>query len=366
MLRRVLFQLHLWCGVGLGLFLVVQAITGVAVAFRHAGNKWVHHDEMIVVPDERLQIPMSAVLDSFGRSFPGIPLNVLSVMFPQAPDEAFFIRVWDNAPSPNFYVSMNPYTGDITGSGSKYQYPFELAFRIHEQLSMGTPGIKAVHAGGFLMMLMSASGLILWWPRGATLRQALRIHRRPTTRFLHDLHRVIGAYAFTALFIVATSGTMILGLLSLLPFKSAPSGLNAFAGATLDPNPSGPSAPIDDVIAAATAHFPSSPIRDLSYIRLMRRVAVVSFIADDNPNIRALNRVFFERHSGRVLAVVRASDLAGVPLIEQWALPVHSGEIIGNPGRLLVMLSGLAVPFLFVTGLWSWLKMRSVARKKHD
>jgi uncharacterized iron-regulated membrane protein len=64
-LRRVLFQLHLWCGVALGLFLVVQAITGVAVAFRHAGNRWVHHDEMIIAPDERPQIPMSAVLDSF-------------------------------------------------------------------------------------------------------------------------------------------------------------------------------------------------------------------------------------------------------------------------------------------------------------
>jgi uncharacterized iron-regulated membrane protein len=355
--RKVVFQIHLWFGIAVGLFLSFQAVTGAFVAFRHTGNQWLHRDEMIVAPQSAPQIPMSRVLESFGARFPQFPLNVISVFYPQAADEAFFIRVWDNAPSPNFYVSMNPYTGAITGSGSKYRYPFELMFRLHEQVSMGTPGINAVHAGGFLMILMSLSGLYLWWPRRETLARALSVRTRPFRRFLFDLHRAVGGWAFVLLFVVSLSGTMILGLISLLPFSGrAGPGFGALTGVSLTRDPTGPPAPIDDIIATAKSHFPDSPIRDISYIRLMRAVVVVSFIADKNPNVRALNRVFFERHTGRVLMVQDAAQRALIPTIEQWGLPIHSGEIIGTPGRLLVLISGLVIPVLFVTGLWLWLR----------
>lgn len=357
--RNVFFQIHLWCGLVLGLFLAFQAVTGTFVAFRHAGNHWLHRDEMIVTPQAASFIPMSQVIASFRERFPNIPENVTSIMYPQAADQTFFLRVWDNAPSPNFYASMNPYTGEITGYGSKYQYPFELMFRLHEQLSMGTPGINLVHAGGFLMMLMSLTGLYLWWPRRESLAQAVTVKTRPLKRALYDLHRVVGAAAFALLLVVSTSGTMILGLLSLLPLPGGSAGFGPLAGVTLNPRPEGPAVPVDDIIAAAKTRFPDDPIRDLSYIRLMRAVVVVSFIADDHPNVRALNRVFFERQSGRILAVQDAATQATVPSIEQFALPVHSGEIIGNVGRFLVAVSGLVIPFLFVTGLWLWAKKRA-------
>ena len=259
------------------------------------------------------------------------------------------------------YVSMNPYTGEITGWGSKYQYPFELMFRLHEQFSMGTPGINAMHTGGFLMTLMCLTGIYLWWPRRETIRQALTIKPKPLRRFLFGLHRVIGAYAVVLVFLVALSGTMIFGVLSLLPLaNTGPSGFGMFATVGLQPDLSGDPVSVDTLISGAKAEFPDDIIRDLSYIRLMRAVAVVSFHDQDGPNVRALNRVFFERHTGRVIAVRDWDDLDGIPLIEDWAIPIHSGEVIGAPGRLLVLLSGLVIPFLFVTGVWLWWKKRQV------
>jgi len=255
---------------------------------------------------------------------------------------------------------MNPYTGEITGFGSKYEYPFELMFRLHEQVSMGTPGINAVHAGGFLMTLMSLSGLYLWWPRRETLKQALSIKGKPLRRLLFDLHRVIGAYGFVLVFIVAFSGTMIFGVLSLIPFmQSGPSGFGMFATVGVDADLEGDPVLIDDIIETARLYFPNDTVRDLSYIRLMRAVCVVSFIDEGSPNVRALNRVFFERHTGRVLAVVDWDDLDGVSLYEDWAIPIHSGEVLGVPGHFLVLLSGLFMPFLFVTGAWLWWKKRT-------
>lgn len=361
MMRKVLFQAHLWCGLVVGLFIVFQGITGSFVAFRHAGNHWLHADEMIVEAQNAAMIPMSGVLESFSEAFPGIPHNVLSVMYPQARDQAYFIRIWkDGAPAPNMYASMNPYTGEITGWGSKYEYPFELMFRLHEQVSMGTPGINAIHTGGFLMILMCLTGIYLWWPRRENLQQALSIKRRPLRRFLFDVHRVIGAYGFVLVFLVALSGTSIFGILSLLPIgPGGPSGFGAFATVGVKADNAGEPVPVDTLIETARGEFPNDTIRDLSYIRLLRAVSVVSFIDADGANPRALNRVFFERHTGRVIAVRDWDDLEGIPLIEDWAIPVHSGEIIGAPGQVLVLLSGLFMPFLFVTGVWLWWKKRN-------
>lgn len=363
MTRRIIYQAHLWCGLLIGLFLAFQGITGSAVAFRHAGNHWLHADEMLVEPQGRPIIPISKVLASFSNAFPDIPHNVLSIVFPQAPDEAYFIRIWDNAPAPNKYASMNPYTGEITGYGSKYEYPFELMFRLHEQVSMGTPGINAVHIGGFLMTLMSLTGIYLWWPRRETVKQALTIRRRPLRRFLFGLHRVTGAYAFVLVFIVAFSGTMIFGVLSLVPFlNTGTSGFGMFATAGVEAEQTGEPVPVDEIIETAKTYFPNDRIRDLSYIRLFRAVCVVSFIDTGSPNVRALNRVFFERHTGRVLAVRDWDDLDGIPLLEDWAIPIHSGEAAGVAGQLLVLLSGLVMPFLFVTGVWLWWKKRPVRK----
>jgi len=38
--------------------------------------------------------------------------------------------------------------------------------------------------------------------------------------------------------------------------------------------------------------------------------------------------------------------------------PVHNGEASGLPGRILVCLTGLVLPTLYVTGLLHWLKKR--------
>lgn len=49
----------------------------------------------------------------------------------------------------------------------------------------------------------------------------------------------------------------------------------------------------------------------------------------------------------------------------QWLLPLHTGNIIGLPGRILVCLLGLAVAVLSVTGALIWRrKCRAAARRE--
>src|SRR5205085_2678355 len=46
--------------------------------------------------------------------------------------------------------------------------------------------------------------------------------------------------------------------------------------------------------------------------------------------------------------------------LQRW---LHGGALLGTPGRVVVFLSGLAMPVLFVTGLAAWLLRRRNRRR---
>ena len=44
------------------------------------------------------------------------------------------------------------------------------------------------------------------------------------------------------------------------------------------------------------------------------------------------------------------------------AFSLHSAEIAGPASRLLLMLAGLSLPALYVTGIWAWWRKRRAVR----
>ncbi|MDQ3144346.1 MAG: PepSY domain-containing protein, partial [Pseudomonadota bacterium] len=73
--------------------------------------------------------------------------------------------------------------------------------------------------------------------------------------------------------------------------------------------------------------------------------------------------VTLDAATGRALHVY---DAASAPLsnrLADAAFSVHSAEIAGLFGRLLLMLAGLSLPALYVTGLWAWWRRRRPRRR---
>jgi uncharacterized iron-regulated membrane protein len=59
--------------------------------------------------------------------------------------------------------------------------------------------------------------------------------------------------------------------------------------------------------------------------------------------------------------VVHVYDALRAPLSNRVAdamFAVHDGEIAGIAGRLAAMTAGLALPCLYVTGVWLWVAKR--------
>jgi uncharacterized iron-regulated membrane protein len=68
--------------------------------------------------------------------------------------------------------------------------------------------------------------------------------------------------------------------------------------------------------------------------------------------------VVMDRYSGKILDEDDPTIGTAGEVFTQWQWPLHSGHAFGWMGRILVFLSGLACPVLFVTGVLRWLQKR--------
>lgn len=69
-------------------------------------------------------------------------------------------------------------------------------------------------------------------------------------------------------------------------------------------------------------------------------------------------RLFFDGGDGRLISVRAPWAGSGADVFVQAQFPVHSGRILGMPGRILISIMGVVVATLSVTGVIIWWKKR--------
>lgn len=71
--------------------------------------------------------------------------------------------------------------------------------------------------------------------------------------------------------------------------------------------------------------------------------------------------LYFDREGTVTGASIPGEGTAG-DVVLQWMYPLHSGQIIGLPGRIAICITGLAVSWLSITGVVIWAKTRKGRR----
>lgn len=75
-------------------------------------------------------------------------------------------------------------------------------------------------------------------------------------------------------------------------------------------------------------------------------------------------RLFFDGTDGRLLGERLPWQGTAADIFVQAQFPVHSGRILGLPGRILISLMGLVVAMLSVTGAYVWWRKRRGRRQR--
>jgi uncharacterized iron-regulated membrane protein len=375
--RKTWLVIHLWLGLILGFFMAVFGLTGSILVFYAEINEWLNPKIITVaVPSE--QAVYKPIRDIESAAKEAMPVNAVnpSATFPRNPEATFKLRYKlpiSKDITERWEVYVNPYTAEVTGKiltgRSDTPFPFtfiEFVFELHYALFLDdNPGYLIVSAMAAFLIVSFLSGLILWWPLTGKWLNALTIKRNASTERLNfDLHKTFGFYSAVILIPVLFSGIYMDVPQHVVPVLELFSPVTYRYGFKSTPT-EGPSITLTKAIEIADKRYPGGRA---DWIRIPDAPTDIYSVCKDgvvNPG-SFINRrcVIIDRYSGKVLDVDDPAIGTAGEVFTVWQWPLHSGQAFGWTGRIIVFLSGLACPVLFVTGVIRWLQKRKNTRLK--
>jgi uncharacterized iron-regulated membrane protein len=205
-LRRALFQIHLWTGIGTGLYVLLISVTGSAIVFRNeiyqkagSGARTVQVRGAKLTPENLKTI--------IRRKYPD---NSLSFIF-EGKQPTTATEVWMEHGKERVQRLFDPYTGEDLGDSvpQAIRVAAWLA-KLHTDLLYGDTGRKVNGIGAIFLTLLCVTGFIVWWPGVASWRRNLAIDFRSNWKRLNwDLHSAIGFWSFALIFMWAVTGVYL-------------------------------------------------------------------------------------------------------------------------------------------------------------
>jgi uncharacterized iron-regulated membrane protein len=201
-LRRALFQIHLWTGIGVGLYVFVVSVSGSAIVFRDEIYKVLGKSPTVEVGATRLT---GDQLREVGhRAYPGYAITFL--FEGRRPNQA--AEIWFDRNGSQKQRLFDPYTGRDMGPS------VPLGIRVtawmsslHTDLLGGTKGRFVNGLGAVFLTLLCLTGAVLWWPGVEKWKRSLIFNPRSNWKRLNwDLHSAVGFWSFSLVFMWAFTG----------------------------------------------------------------------------------------------------------------------------------------------------------------
>lgn len=356
--RKTVRKIHLWLGLASGPVVFVVAVTGCLYAFQMEIQDWTQPFRFV----ERRAAPFlpPSVLKSVAeKELPDRHIHAVQYLGPDRAAQVIFYN-----PEYYFLVYVDPYTAEVLKVKDMARDFFAIVLDGHFYLwlppHIGQP-VVAVATLVFIVMLVS--GLVLWWPREAKhARQRFSIRWTARWKRLnYDLHNVLGFYAWAVAILLACTG-LVWG------FQWWANGLYQAAGGEKSLVYSEPDsdttrsyardAPaIDKVFAMMQRQYPGAKTIEVH----MPETAVSPISANLNPDDRTywkLDYHYFDQYTLEELPVDhiygRYEDATAADKVIRMNYDIHTGAILGLPGKFLVFFASLLCASLPVTGIIIW------------
>lgn len=334
--RKIINTIHLWLGFISGIIIIVVAVTGGMLAFEDEIRNVTEHDLLYVEAQPQPQQSVKNLLEAVHQYNPkAVPTQV---RYFGDRDKAAQVYTKDKK-----IYAVNPYTNEVLGYRDQNSNFMFVVLALHRTLLLGHVGEEIIFWNACVFLAILLSGLFLWWPRRRKqLRQAATIKKNASSkRRYFDLHSVGGFYAFIPLlFIVVTGIDMAAGGSSAPKKKSKPAGI-AFATSNYD-----------SALHQAYKGEPMESVR-VGLPKDSNDVITVS-IRYATSSLRKQTNFIYDRYSVQPLQTDRwqAKDFRQRFFGSDYE--IHTGRILGLPGKLIMFLTALITASLPITGFLIW------------
>ncbi len=240
-----------------------------------------------------------------------------------------------------------------------------MLFEIHHDLFLGLPGHWILGIASAVWILLGLVGIYLAIKQAGGLRRAFAVDLRGNVRrVLLDLHRTVGLISLVAVIAVALSGIY----LDLRQEFTAV--VRWFSPVSLPPEREWPNRPVaapapvgvEQAIAVAESSLPGARAQSVA-ANGQKAFYRVRLLRPGDRYERGDTNVYVSMQDGAILQTRSLfGDSAGDAFLG-WQRPLHTGEVFGVTGKLIVLVLGLVPVLLGATGIYLWLSRKLRGRR---
>ena len=203
LLRRMLFQVHLWTGLAVGLYLLVLCLSGSVLVYRSELSRTFSPQPMIVTVSGKA-LAEEELKNAARRAHPGY--EVIDLRLGLKPDHAAEVMVERDGSMMQRLI--HPYTGEDLGYvlPAGYRFTYWL-LDLHDKLLLEETGSTLNALGALLLTLLCATGAVIWWPGIRSWRRSVAIDTKSSWKRLNwTLHSTLGFWLFVFVLMWGLSG----------------------------------------------------------------------------------------------------------------------------------------------------------------
>lgn len=347
---RRLLPIHRWTALTIGLVALVSAFTGAGMAFRKQVEPLVYPRTAPAACARPFSL--DELLAAARMVHPKGNIDYLRVQ--RSPRAPVAVRYLDKDT-----LYLDRCTQQLIASQNRYGGFFGTLEWIHRGQWWSGGGYVMGTGAAAMLFLLVGIGLYLWWPRkGRRFRDGFKLNRRlrKGPAFDMGLHRTVGAWVAVPLALSALTG---------LP-NAFPALENALTGKeerAPRSTATGPMLPIDAAWQRVQRLSPNPKEVLIHVARKPLDPIEIFIIAADAPHANARTYLFLDAHDGHVLRYAPYARMGTGGKVYYWMLSLHTGEVGGIFGQLILFLGAAGALLLGFTGIRTWFRKRANKRK---
>ena len=377
-IKKVITQIHLWLGLTSGLVVFIIGLSGATYAFVDELRPIFYRERLFVKPQQTTVLPLSILLSAAKKALDNRPIARVEIT--SQPDRTYMFRSQKLDPDGITYwdyyqyyyrVYINPYNGKVVKiEDTKYEF-FQIVLGLHMRMMFGEKIGHFVVGGSVLMfVVLLISGLVLWWPNKwskAGRDKSFRIKWGASSkRVNYDLHNVLGFYACVILLVTSLTGLVWVFEWMENSARFVANGATTVAKTKLpfsDSTFSSQGSGVDKALLAARKRNPGA----CSYLIIFPpkpngTINISSYLKTWNRYDRSQEN--YDQYTGKLLRAASFAELNGGDRLYQLNFDLHTGAVLGLPGKILTFFAGLIAASLPVTGFVIWWGRRKKKKGK--